>query len=527
MSNPVTRPTSPLSSVEGAVPAPLLPLGLLLLGGLLPTVVSAGEWEPAVVIDNGQGYAHHSALAVTPSGGSHAAWLASDGASASLQVYANSAAGGSWGTPNRLNLTVIEAHDLPISIAASESGGAITAWHRAMGTSDSQAYANQRSGGQWSAPVPLEGSSQPEGQMSVVMDDAGQGLVTWMRQDDFYGRLYSSRWTGSTWASATPTRVDSCSATEYVAQAHLAGNRGGQAVAVWGQISPQDALIYANRWSGGAWQGAELVGPGAGNPGVGDVRAAINSTGGAVAVWQQSDTAEFILAASIWDGAQWSSAMQISGSAGYSAYEPRVGIADSGDILIVWRQSDGYRDRIWARQRIGGVWGNEQVIDQNQDSVAALQLAMNGAGKAMVLWRMTPPQGSSTPAQIQARRWNGSSWEAVREIAPDNGDTPLAPQVAMDVAGDAYASWEQGGRLYAAHFNRNLGVAAECSGSTVTVQNRLYQAGERILCRATTQLTTAGSVSVESGATVYYQGPALRLTPGFAVKAGGHLHATP
>ena len=78
---------------------------------------------------------------------------------------------------------------------------------------------------------------------------------------------------------------------------------------------------------------------------------AFDSSGNAMAVWTQSDGTR----ANIWAnrysaGTGWGTAALIETSNAGNAYNVQIAFDSSGNAMAVWQQSDGTRDNIWVNR---------------------------------------------------------------------------------------------------------------------------------------------------------------------------------
>ncbi len=170
---------------------------------------------------------------------------------------------------------------------------------------------------------------------------------------------------------------------------------------------------------------------------------ALDPSGNAVAVWQQSDgTRHNIWANRYIVGSGWGTARLIETDNEGSAWYPQAAVDASGNAVVVWRQLDGSRYNIWAnRYDVGSGWGTAQLIEtEDAGSAYDPQVALDGSGNAVAVWR----QWDGTSNNIWANRYVvGSGWGTAQLIETDNAGYAYYPQVAVDASGNAVAVWVQ------------------------------------------------------------------------------------
>ncbi len=188
------------------------------------------------------------------------------------------------------------------------------------------------------------------------------------------------------------------------------------------------------------WQGAAPVG--VSNTGdAKEAQVALGKDGSAVAVWQQRDDAHYhIWARHYRTVGGWDTAVRIDNNESGDAVSPQVAMDDSGNVLVVWQQSDGVQESIWSsRYTPAKGWGDSEVVE-NYDSGPAVEprLAMNEAGQAVVIWR----QNAGEDEHIWANRFTpGSGWGTAAFVNIDTGSDGWSPAVAMDRNGNVIAVW--------------------------------------------------------------------------------------
>jgi hypothetical protein len=289
------------------------------------------------------------------------------------------------------------------------------------------------------------------------------------------------------WGTAAPLESDAASAMVPAVAVDAAGN----AIAVWFQGAFGARSVYAARYTfGGAWTAPAPIEQGAGDTGGPNTamwgpQIAMNATGVAFAVWEQSDgTRSNIWAARSVNGV-WSAATMIETDNAGNARLPYVAVDSAGNAIAAWFQGDGTRDRIWANRYSGTSWGSASIISTNAvGSADNVRVACDSNGNAMAAWEQT----DATPnSNIWAARFTpGGGWAQATLVETTNPGHAWNPEIAVDNSGNATAVWYQqdvsnAGRLsiWANRFSNNAwgnAVLIEFSddgggGSTVAMDN--------------------------------------------------------
>ena len=213
----------------------------------------------------------------------------------------------------------------------------------------------------------------------------------------------------------------------------------GDAVAVWARYAGSHTIVQsASRPAGGAWQqpvDLSAMGRDATEPQV-----AVDPAGNAVAVWARSDGSHTIVQ-SAWQpaGGAWQQPLDLS-TAGQNAKAPQVAIDPAGNAVAVWARYSGTKFIIQSASRpAGGAWTPAVDLSAEGQNAEAPQVALDLAGDAVAAWARF--DGSKSIIQ-SASRAAGGAWEIPHDLSA-TGASAETPQVALDPAGNAVAVWSR------------------------------------------------------------------------------------
>lgn len=174
---------------------------------------------------------------------------------------------------------------------------------------------------------------------------------------------------------------------------------------------------------------------------------AVDSSGNAVAVWQQSNGGlnniwgnRYVAATNTWGTAQ------LIENDFDDASVPQVAVDSSGNAVAVWRQYGGSRSSIWTNRYVAATdsWGTAQLIIENNfggvDGANVPQVAVDSDGNAVAVWTHW-----STLVNIVANRYVAATntWGTAQMLETDNAGHAYGPQVAVDGSGNVVAVWYQ------------------------------------------------------------------------------------
>jgi hypothetical protein len=337
-----------------------------------------------------------------------------------------------WQTAELIETNVGNA--LSPQVAMDSDGNAIATWYQWDGTR--YIWANRYvKGTGWQIAERIETDDVADGfYPQVAMDSYGNAVATWQQNDATRNNIWANRYVKDTgWQTPELIETDN---TGSAFPPQLAMDSSGNAIATWPQRDGTRYNIWANRYvAGTGWQTSELIETNAENAGFPQV--AMDSNGNAVATWSQNSN---IRANRYVAGTGWQTPELIETNAG-NASSPQVAMDSDGNAIATWQQSDATRLNIWASRYVAGTgWQIPELVETNAGNAGYPQLAMDLDGNAIATWQ----QNDGTRNNIWANRYVADTgWQTPELIETDNAGNTGSPQVAMDPNGNAIAIWYQ------------------------------------------------------------------------------------
>jgi hypothetical protein len=302
----------------------------------------------------------------------------------------------------------------------------------------------------------------------VALDAAGNALAVWARFNGSHFVIQAAaRPADDEWQ--TPKNISAAQRESDSPQVAL--DPAGNAIAVWASVNGGHWVVQAAaRSAGGAWEAPQDLSNA--DEDAGSAEAALDAAGNAIAVWASWNGRRSVVQAAARPArGPWQAPRDMS-NAGESAGSPHVAFDAAGNAIAVWTSLRGSHSVVQAARRPGdGAWQPLQDISGAGLNVLAPQLALNPAGDALAVWFRSDSrlvvQAASRPA--------GGAWQTPQDIsAPGyNWRDEVALQVALDPAGNALAVWHQFDGL---HFFVQA-AARPAGGAWETVQD-LSAAGQ-------------------------------------------------
>jgi len=294
----------------------------------------------------------------------------------------------------------------------------------------------------------------------VAVDTVGNAIVIWMQwfEADKRYSLYSLHYVaGSGWVWP-PMKVefDDEGWSSFV---RLAVNTAGVAIASWTQDDGPVSDAYATAFSPATgWANSKLLERDNRGDAL-DTAAGIDDAGNGIVVWRQWNGTNWAVFASHYlFGSGWTLPVEISSSGG-DALPPQIAVNQAGTAFVAWRTWDGVTKRLWAvRYTPGTGWGSPVLVDSSvPNDILDPMIAIDDAGNAIIvdsIW-------DGGQYSIYAYRYIvGTGWGAA--VSLENlPNQSFSPRIAMNGGGEAVASWNNldgaDYSVYAIFFSPTLG----------------------------------------------------------------------
>lgn len=333
------------------------------------------------------------------------------------------------------------------------AGNAIVVWHQtdtSGGSGNSIIMARRYIGGVWDQPQELSNNAAGDGvNPRVAVTSGGEAFVVWRQESGGTNDINALR-CDTTSAVCDPVVVvdaDAGNASDHrIAVYHTGSANGLVAYAVWKQNDGTRNNIWANRYASGAWGTAALVeSDDAGT--ASDPQIAVDRLGHATMVWHQSDGTRNNIWAASYASSGWTNPALVDTDDTAGAINPQVAFGSPTDPFVVWQQGDGTRFNIWSKRSSSGLWFPNASTIENDDAGGAEnpQLAATAADTVFAVWQ----QSDGTRFDIWANRYqDGLGWGTAERIELEDTGEAVSPRVAVDPSGNALAVWLQfdGGR---------------------------------------------------------------------------------
>lgn len=361
-----------------------------------------GSWtHPSSLTDNispDGGQAINSQVLIDSAGNGFILWSQENGPD--YQIFRSSFRAGLWTHPSSLtdNISPDGADAFWFRAAMSENGRAIVTWNQTDTTS--RAFMSTFNGTSWVDPVDIndqQGFSERYQYISwpmIKVNNNGEAIIIWRIRDGFNFKLFKSEYRGGAWTHPVDMNdfFTNPASSAYEMEHDIADN--GDAVIVWSQPSAGLNRIYKAEYRAGTWTYptglTDAISP------IGTVadfpRVAMNATGETVITWVQDSGGVNRIFKSEYRGGIWTHPSNTTDviSPNSAATYTNVAMADNGDTIIAWVQSDGAFNQVFKSEYRLGSWTHPSGLSDNispDGQIASLvRLKMNSSGDALIAW---------------------------------------------------------------------------------------------------------------------------------------------
>lgn len=388
-------------------------------------------------------------------------------------------------------------------IAINDGGVAAVGWivDGSGDDEDDQVYINHTASGNWGTQEALTDGGSND--VAVAVTPAGDIFVAWIQ----YSLDVNNFRTGSTiqsrfyragaWSSVETLATVVDGSGVFALQIELTADGENNVIASW---TEDQNTVWVNRYDAVAgWQGATLIST--------SIRlvqtpvAGASATDDVVLVWLQ-DTQPYDsgqtaggprqprVYASHFDGSAWSTASPIGHGdlVGFEGAERlRIDVNPNGSAVAVWQQgrdvTDGTNYRIDALRfdAAAASWSAPETIVARDWQTSWPQVAIDAAGRAIASWQPADLADNSSTRKLDTSVFDtgSASWGAVQTVNIDDGVTEPDPLlVEMRENGDVFATWQEPGLSGGVYFRR-YDVATSSWDDIATLGVR-YGAGIRL-----------------------------------------------
>jgi hypothetical protein len=318
---------------------------------------------------------------------------------------------------------------------------------------------------QWEAPTRVgtgSGGRAADGEHPQITFESSTAIAVWAEQDQNSG-LYSI-WSsycsgGNNWAS--PTTISTVGKDSRRPQIAYAPN--SYTYAVWTEAGSGSMMIQSGIYNYAAW----VLNPVSTVSGVtmDHPQIAIDTNIlKPVAVWEMTDLATgrtgIVAASNNVNGAWPTPALPLSVVNNEDALLPQLVLDSTGNALAVWQQYSvaDMRMGIWSSRMSAAsppsnVWGAPVRVNIHSgqggggaEATGNVQIAFDATGNALAVWQESVADGTYTniwSSRLVAGSAADSPWSTPVMLNTDNGHNAELPQIAIDSNGNALVVWDQ------------------------------------------------------------------------------------
>jgi len=127
-----------------------------------------------------------------------------------------------------------------------------------------------------------------------------------------------------------------------------------------------------------------------------------------------------------------------------------VAMDGAGNAVVVWNQQGATTLDLWANRRVAGVGfeGGERIEMDDTGDAREARVGMDAAGDAVAVWHQITAQSDPIYNVLSNRYLEGVGWQAAETIQQDTTVPTSGARIAMNASGDAMAVWARPDGIY-------------------------------------------------------------------------------
>ncbi|HOT46508.1 MAG TPA: hypothetical protein PLM53_17190 [Spirochaetota bacterium] len=379
-----------------------------------------------------------------------------------------------WTHPENLGADMVDFNESGISgaadprVAMDGHGNAVIVWRQKPDGETYHIYKSEFRNNAWINPADKDDHLNYSGDLygdvkkpAVAMSNDGTAIVSWLQEyrDEVMMPFEQSAWVyqygNGIWNFLSPNPRVSYNLSE-----HLSVDMNDLGVAEVITTMYYSATIYqvwVSEITNGINNYNKPLSSGATDSTNPDV--AVNNSGSVLVAWEQDSRIYMNMkTGSVWSGDETGTPIGLTGAEVYTAIKPKVAISDNGTAVIVWTQqfnTVGFPTHVYRSYYNGTSWSHPAAMIDSVDPMDpgdphlywadSADVAMDGSGNAIMVWRMQRPDGE---VHLQMSQCSNGVWSVIpySEVAshfdPDGG-VANEPDVAMDSSSNAVIVWDQ------------------------------------------------------------------------------------
>ncbi len=395
-------------------------------------------WTPASSISLPGNNALSPQVCVTQKGYANVVWSRANGSNFVVETSV-AKIGGDWSSPFRLSYLGQNAF-FPV-IATDNNGNTTALWSRANGTNYVIQADSKPSHQNWSAPLSISGTGPVHGDAvkpQIGVDPQGLHVAIWHKDNGINNVIQCAQKRGNgAWdkpinlTTANPNGLGDINP-------QIAIDNNSNAIAVWINDSTL-TLRGATRAASGKWSvpfdisaaGNLISSPTVGYDGKANVSVA----------WTRHDGQTYIVQTASKSAKGIFSAPVNLSLPGQDAIQPQLAVDASGNKVVVWHRFDGTNTIVQASiQPVRGYWSIPVDLSLPGQDASDPQVQIDGSGNIIVIWKRS--DGSNFIIEATQSVIGSSSWTT--PVALSNpGEDAMTPQLALSSTGNAVVAWQR------------------------------------------------------------------------------------
>ncbi len=324
---------------------------------------------------------------------------------------------------------------------------------------------------------------------SITINDDNQASVMWTQDVMGIKKIYvgdfNQEWK---FPASTMESLNLNNQTAGMNRTVIKMNNLGEKIAVWTQDAGANVRLYKAEYRNGAWSYPANLNDNINPDGtdVSSIDAAIDNLGNIIIVWRQSDGNYESIFKSEYRNGVWTHPLTLPNDItmpGTDANDPQVAMNDAGDAYIAWYQGDNgstNRYQIFVSEYHNGIWEHPTSLGDNISPNGLHskypKIALNNVGQVEIAFAYRNNDADDDYQMAIQGKFPGESWSAPMLLTTSTATESVSrPSIGMDDMGNILVAWslQNTGKVYKAEYRNGNWVLASLS-NPVNFNSAIY-----------------------------------------------------
>lgn len=297
--------------------------------------------------------------------------------------------------------------------------------------------------GVWQAEADLSLPGSDGNSATVMMDNSGYGIATWVQSDGFFNAVHAAHYVPETgWNS--PGIVDIFSSDNAIFKVANMNPSTGTALVTWIESNGFADQLWGTLYTTSqGWAVPEVINTGSANDVSSSASFYIADDNSVDVAWTENDGGITTVWTNHFDPVLgWQSPIQIQTNTSQNALSPRLHGNGSGELVVTWQQETAVNQYSLIVANYDAVNGwTDEILETLNTPIIPGSVQMNGSGQAMAVW--APSSGADVNLRYTIYE-PGTGWQSPSTAVVTGGEIIAVSKLYFEDDGSAHLLYTQG-----------------------------------------------------------------------------------